>query len=389
MKKLWLVSLLFISLLFLLPISLVVARECDGNPPTNVDELNDYINSCQAKINASQAEQKTLASAISYLDNQINLTAAQITKTTTELDVLHTEIEDLSGKIEALDYSLDDLTTLFVNRVQSSYKEKSSADVILSIFNSGGFSQVFRKVQYVQAVRDHDREVMIQLETARLDFDQQKSLKEAKQAEVEGLKKTLDSQQASLNQQKSAKRTLLNQTKNDEQKYQQLLSQAIAEKAAIEKALVSGVEVGPVKKGDPIALVGNTGYPNCSTGKHLHFEVRSGGSWTNPGQYLESHSVYDEDLGQNVSVGSGSWPWPVSDPIRMTQHYGQTPYSWVYKYSGGIHTGFDMVPQSSDVIRAPADGTLYKSSQACGSSTINIVYIDHGSDLISLYLHVQ
>jgi hypothetical protein len=48
-----------------------------------------------------------------------------------------------------------------------------------------------------------------------------------------------------------------------------------------------------------------------------------------------------------------------------------------------------MVSDSSQIIRAPADGTLYSSAQSCGGATINIKYIDHGNDLISFYLHVQ
>ena len=193
-----------------------------------------------------------------------------------------------------------------------------------------------------------------------------------------------------MNNQKAAKNALLLQTKNDEVKYQQLLAQAYAEKAAIEKALVSGVKVGPIKRGDSISLVGNSGYPGCSTGKHLHFEIRKDGTWTDPGSYLSGKTVRnDQDNGGNVNVGSGSWLWPVEDTVRLTQFYGHTPYSWKYKYSGGIHTGYDMVSTSSDVIRAPADGTLFKFSQMCGSSAINIVYIEHGDNLVSFYLHVQ
>ena len=154
--------------------------------------------------------------------------------------------------------------------------------------------------------------------------------------------------------------------------------------------MVSGVKVGPVKRGDPIALVGNSGYPGCSTGKHLHFEIRKNNTWVDPGSYLSGKTVVDEQNGGgNVSLGSGSWPWPIEDTVRLTQFYGHTPYSWRYTYSGGIHTGYDMVSTSSDVIRAPADGTLFKSSQFCGSSTINIVYIEHGDNVVSLYLHVQ
>lgn len=388
MKKITALLIALILTAVIVPKSLLFAIECGETIPTNSGELEEYIKNCKDKIDESQAQQKTLSATIAYLNSQINLTQAEIAKTESELEELAIEIADLSTKIESLDYSLDDLTKLFINRVQQSYKQRTS-DTFFSLVNSNGFADFFRKLEYLKRVRDHDREVLIALEKSRLDYDNQKTEKEEKQEEVERLQSQLEGQKTSLSQQKAAKDQLLQQTKNDEARYQQLLSQALAEKAAIEQALVSGVEVGPVSQGDPIGLVGNSGYPGCSTGKHLHFEIRKSGSWVDPGQYLESHSVYDEDAGSNVSIGSGSWPWPIQDPIRLTQRFGQTPYSWRYTYSGGIHTGYDMVPDSSDVIRAPADGVLYESSQYCGSSIINIVYIDHGNDLISLYLHVQ
>jgi murein DD-endopeptidase MepM/ murein hydrolase activator NlpD len=168
------------------------------------------------------------------------------------------------------------------------------------------------------------------------------------------------------------------------------LAQALAERQAIETALVDGLKIGPVKAGDPIALMGNSGYPGCSTGAHLHFEIRKNNSWVDPSIYLSNKTVIDDQNGGTWNVGSGNWSWPLSDTVRITQHFGKTPYSWRYAYSGGIHTGFDMVSDNGVVIRAPKDGTLYSSSESCGSSsTIKIKYIDHGDGLVSFYLHVQ
>lgn len=385
MKKILKLALvcLFVLAALLAPIRLVLSNESEEQ----LGSLNDKIAEYQAKLKELAGEKQTLSSTIAYLTTEINLTETEIAKTEAELSVLGVEIEDLSGRIESIDISLDELTTLFLERVKESYKQPPAP--ILTLFDSGGFSEILRKTQYIKRVRDHDREVMVALEKSRLDYDAQKTAKEEKQEEVEALQSKLESQVTALAIQKVAKDQLLAQTKSDESKYQQLLAQALAEKAAVEQALISGVEVGPVEEGDPIALIGNSGYPSCSTGKHLHLEFRKNGSWVDPGQYLQPKSIYDHDENANVSLGSGSWPWPISDPIRLTQHFGQTPYSWRYTYSGGIHTGLDMVSDSSDVIRAPAPGILYKSSQGCGGSIINIVYIDHGDDLISLYLHVQ
>ena len=129
--------------------------------------------------------------------------------------------------------------------------------------------------------------------------------------------------------------------------------------------------------------MGNSGYPSCSTGSHLHFEVRVNDSWVNAESYLKNTT---DKWGLNI--GGGSWDWPMKGSIEITQRYGKTPYSYRYVYSGGIHTGIDMV-SSDKVIYAPEGGTLYSYTGKCGSSELKMKYIDHGGGLKSLYLHIQ
>lgn len=339
--------------------------------------LSQVISDCGSKVTLLKGQANTLKNQIAQFDAQIKLATLKISQT-------EEKISQLGGRIDQLEVSLASLTKAFASRAVETYKMSKVENNIFYILTADNLDDAVSRFHYLQRIQEADRSLLERLELAQTVYEGEK-------LDQEELQKQLETQKKSLNSQKAAKNALLSQTQNDEKKYQSLLNQALAEKAAIEKALANGVKVGPVKAGDPIGLVGNSGYPGCSSGKHLHFEVRKNNVWTDPSPYLQNKSVIDEQVGGgNVAVGSGNWPWPIQDTVRMTQHYGNTPYSWRYVYSGGIHTGLDLVSTTSDVIKAPADGDLYKSSESCGSSSIiNIVYIDHGGGLLTFYLHVQ
>lgn len=352
------------------------------------DHLESEIEELKRKLAETQAEKNTLSATVKYLDTSISINEKEIEKTRHEISVLEIQINDLGQRIVGLQASLGELSEALIDRVQAQYKRRAT-DSVSIIFATTGLSDFFKEHKYYQQVRTHTQELLVTTELKRQVYDEEKHTKEDKQDQMQALQSQLEAQRADLAQQQSVKRKLLEETKNNEANYQKLLAQALAEKKALDQAIVDAVQVGPVKRGDVIALVGNSGYPDCSTGAHLHFEIQKNGVWVDPAPYLSSKEVKDEQDGGNWTVGSGSWSWPLADTIRMTQHFGHTPYSYRYAYSGGIHTGFDMVSTGGAIIRAPADGVLYESSQKCFSSTINIKYIDHGDGVKSFYLHVQ
>lgn len=353
-----------------------------------VEEKDSEIQKLKDKITGLQSEQNTLSKQITLLDSQIKLTTLQMQDTERKVDVLENEIVELTGEIGRLEELKTKRLELVLHRIPQSYKRSSSSQFGWLLF-SQDFSELLTRAKYLVQVQEEDTQLYKQLQLTQTNYNERRDVREEKRLEQEALRKQLEKHTVDLANQKKQKQALLDQTRNSEAVYQRLLAQALAEKQALERALVDAVKVGPVKKGDPIALVGNTGYPSCSTGAHLHFEVRQGGSWVDPAGYLSNKTIRDDQAGGDWTLGGGSWNWPLADTIRMTQHFGKTPWSWRYSYSGGIHTGFDMVSTGGDVIRAPSDGELYSSSQSCGSSIIKIKYIDHGSGTISFYLHVQ
>jgi peptidoglycan hydrolase CwlO-like protein len=198
---------------------------------SDVDCWNTKIDKYNDKLNQLSGEAQTLSTAIEYFDGQIGLAQAEINKTQAQLNQVEHEIGVLSGKITHLDTSLESLSELLLNRIGTTYRLQR-ADPIYLIFSSQGLGDYFTRYQHLIAVQSHDKEILITMEQTKRSYDQQKTTKEEKQAKIETLQNQLKQQRASLNLQKTAKQALLIDTRNNETKYQALLSDALAQKAA-------------------------------------------------------------------------------------------------------------------------------------------------------------
>jgi len=358
----------------------------------DLDQKKREIDELQKKLEEIQGEKQSLSQTINYLSTKIKLTESEISKTEVEIQRLEEQITTLVGKIDLLNVNLSKLSEIMVNRVNASYKNANTQPVFLLLV-SDGFSDFFRRYKYLKVSQQHDREVMFALEEARTNYDTQKSVKEEKQIEVEELQKKLISQRTVVERQQKDKQAALNLTQNDERKYQQQLQKALAELEAIQ-SIIAGkgteTESGTVKEGDRIASVIPSSSP-CSNGAHLHFEVAKAGVHLNPANYLTGKDVTWDNSPDGPFDFSGSWPWPINDPVRVTQGYGMTFYAATMRYYGGApHTGIDMINKNNEhTVKAVRSGKLYRGSIACGGGALRYVRVEQEDGFDTYYLHVN
>ena len=396
-------SFLFSVFLLLQP-SNIFADSCDSE---TCDPNSDNYGACLAiqrecwenKISTAQREANTLQSTISILDGQIRVQALQIQQTVSEINQLEKEITELSQRIEGLSISLDKLSGILIERIRQSYKQ-SRTQFKANLFVSDSFNQFISQNRYLSQAQSQTLDVMKKTELQRATYDQQKTLKEEKQAEVAQKRNELQAQKATLDAQKNSKNSLLVETKNNEAVYQQKLARIKSELESI-NAIILGKgtesEVRDVKEGEKIASV-IQGESCNSGGTHLHFSITKNNISQNPFSYLKetafencSGSFCGSNDGDSFNP-SGSWPWPLNGLIRLSQGYGNTwavRNTWVSSIYN-FHTGIDIVPSDSTSVKAVKDGKLYYGSYT-GSYGCKLPYVKvvHSDSVISLYLHVN
>ncbi len=223
---------MLIKKVFVLFLALIVIFSPVDVHALSSEELQQQINEYIQKLKDLSNSKNTLANQIKLLDSQYQLTLLKINQTETSIKTLEGEINGLTIEIGKLETQINDLSEIYINQTVQNYKLQKRIPSFAYLFSST-LNNFLKQHRYVSTLQTNSQNSLINMETVRANYDKQKTAKEKKQNELEILKKTLASQKASLNSQKISKNNLLETTKNDEKKYQQMLAEAQSQLASL------------------------------------------------------------------------------------------------------------------------------------------------------------
>ncbi|MBU1036989.1 peptidoglycan DD-metalloendopeptidase family protein [Patescibacteria group bacterium] len=251
---------IFLIAIFLIPVNFsqtLQAQTAEGGVLEEFDpkiqELKEEIAATQQKVEELQHQQKVyeenikvkrqqinnLNNQLGILDDTIAKLAIEIQTTQLQMEQTDLEIKNVKLRINIKEEEIKSQQAKIsevLRTVNKSDRKKSSLEILIL---QGSLSNFFNEINKLQSLDYSLNDQLGEFRELKNDLETKKNNLETRQLHLDNLKDQLSTQQEKEEQDKQAKFFLIQQTRGQESSFQDLLTQAKSEQAALEGEIQS------------------------------------------------------------------------------------------------------------------------------------------------------
>lgn len=193
-----------------------------------IDQLDSQIDAYQVKINQAEAQQASLTNELELLDNRVAQTELEITATNEEIYNLEAEMRVTDKDIAVAENSLSRERELIAS-VLRKIRSVDDTSLVEWLLGSASFSDLSEQVEKLETIHNNLNQTLGQVLLTKNSLETLKQEQETRLFSLEDFQKDLEEKALLLENQKSAKTSLIAETAESEAEFQAMLNELLAE----------------------------------------------------------------------------------------------------------------------------------------------------------------
>jgi murein DD-endopeptidase MepM/ murein hydrolase activator NlpD len=302
---------------------------------TNIDQLNQQIETYQKKIQDAQSKKITLESELDLLENRALKTQLEIDETTAQIDLLNAEIANTESKILEMKKRLERQKEIMVTVIQKIQSQDNTLNIQL-FYGSEPLSMLLDTVQKLEQINSDLAQAVKDAKALKVALEQAKADQEVKRTRLHTHEEDLQTNKMRLSEELEAKEIILATTRQSEKKFQSLVEELKQEQVFVQN------------------------------------------------QIRELQTRLEQRIQPSDEIGGGLLSWPLSNTHRLSASFHDPTYPFRNLFE---HSGIDIPAPKGTPVHSAAAGFVAWTRR--GAQYGNYVMIIHSNGVATLYAHLS